>query len=200
VSLTIRHEQDRHRAALRRLRGIDAERSLALHEANARLAELSATDPLTGLFNRRYLDQAIARDAAAPSRGSGVLMIDVDHFKPFNDVAGHAGGDRCLRLIATALRGALRSGDDIAARYGGEEFAVILPDAGIDETIAVAERLRQAVAALAIPHPGLDPGRNVSISIGVAVAAAGVPIAEAIEAADQRLYCAKQAGRDRVAA
>jgi diguanylate cyclase (GGDEF)-like protein len=200
VSLTIRREQNSHRAKLRQLRVVDAERSIALHEANVRLAELSATDPLTGLFNRRYLDQAIERGAASqePSHASGVLMIDVDHFKQFNDFAGHAGGDRCLRLIAAALRGSLRSDDDIAARYGGEEFAVILPGADLAEAVAVADRLRQAVILLAIPHPGLGAARIVTVSIGVAEVAAGATITEAIERADRLLYSAKQAGRDRI--
>jgi diguanylate cyclase (GGDEF)-like protein len=161
---------------------------------------LSATDPLTGLFNRRTLDEAIARHAAAPApgRGNGVLMIDVDHFKRFNDHAGHAAGDRCLRLIAQALRASLRSCDDVAARYGGEEFAVILPDADLAETLAVAQRLHRAVLDLAIAHPGLGDGHIVTISVGATTTAEGCAITEAIETADRLLYSAKQAGRNRI--
>jgi diguanylate cyclase (GGDEF)-like protein len=200
VSISIRQEMDTRRQELRRLRRIDAERTIALREANARLAELSATDALTGLCNRRSLNEAIERHAVSivPSRGSGVLMIDVDHFKRFNDHVGHSGGDRCLQLIAGALRGALRSRDDIAARYGGEEFAVILPDADLSETLSVAERLRQAVIDLAIPHPGLGEGRVVTVSIGAAATPHSESILDAIDFADRRLYSAKEAGRDRV--
>ncbi|HEY0331700.1 MAG TPA: diguanylate cyclase [Rhodopseudomonas sp.] len=200
VSLNIRRERDKRIAELRRMRATDAARTIELHQANARLAALSTIDPLTGIFNRRYLDEAIGRGTfpIAPSRGSGVLMIDVDHFKRFNDRAGHAGGDRCLRLIAGALQAALRSSEDIVARYGGEEFAVILPDADDAETMAVAERLRRAVADLAIPHPDLCDGRIVTVSIGGYAAAAGESFLEAIECADKRLYVAKQDGRNRV--
>ncbi|MBB5048724.1 diguanylate cyclase (GGDEF)-like protein [Rhodopseudomonas rhenobacensis] len=200
VSLNIRRERDKRITDLRRMRAVDAERTIELHQANTRLAALSTIDPLTGIFNRRYLDEAIERCGfpLAPSRGSGVLMIDVDNFKRFNDRAGHAGGDRCLRLIAGALQAALRSSDDIVARYGGEEFAVILPDADRTETLAVAERLRRAVAELAIPHPDFCDGAIVTVSVGAYVASSGESALEAIECADQRLYVAKQAGRNRV--
>ncbi len=127
-------------------------------------------------------------------------MIDVDHFKLFNDYSGHAEGDRCLKQIAEALRYAMRSEDDLVIRYGGEEFAVILQDADLTEARQAAERLRKAVHDLKIPHPGLGPGRTLSISIGACAVAPEESISDALTRADKRLYEAKQAGRDRVAA
>lgn len=127
-------------------------------------------------------------------------MIDVDHFKLFNDHSGHAKGDRCLKQIAEALRGAMQSEDDLVIRYGGEEFAIILQDADLTEARHAAERLHKAVSDLKIPHPGLGPGRTVSASIGVCAAAPEESISDALTRADKLLYEAKQAGRNRVAA
>jgi diguanylate cyclase (GGDEF)-like protein len=162
-------------------------------------------DALTGLGNRRRLDGlletavSVARRSASPL---AVLMIDVDHFKAYNDHYGHLAGDACLRAVAQALRaGLIRRGDEVL-RYGGEEFAVILAATREPEAIAVAERLRFAVRAMNLPHAA-EAGGIVTISLGVAVMQPGAgTITDAqtlIEAADRALYRAKEGGRDRVA-
>lgn len=195
-----RAELARRRAYLRELRevvrsdGLEADRTL--------LVGLSSTDPLTGLANRRALDgvlDASLRDArAAPV---ALLMIDVDHFKRFNDTYGHVAGDRCLREVARSLvphvPGAL------SARYGGEEFAVVLPGLGRSAALAVAESLRSQVEALQIGHAARGDGIVVvTVSIGMAVAEAGgaTPNAALVDAADAALYGAKTSGRNRCAA
>lgn len=129
LALYVRREKGDQMNEIWLMRRIDADRSAELRKANARLSQLSSTDALTGAFNRRYLDTFADSwsTSIVPSLSSGVLMIDVDHFKLFNDLSGHAEGDRCLQLVAAAIRGALRSPDDIVVRYGGEEFVVILP-------------------------------------------------------------------------
>ncbi len=121
LALYIRREKGAQMNEIQLMRRIDAGRAAELRSANARLSELSSTDALTGAFNRRYLDLfADSRSTSiVPSLSSGVLMIDVDHFKLFNDLGGHAEGDRCLQLVAAAIRSALRSPDDIVVRYGG---------------------------------------------------------------------------------
>ena len=120
--------------------------------------------------------------------------------KLFNDLGGHAEGDRCLQRVAAAIRSALRSPDDIVVRYGGEEFVVILPAADRSEALAVAERLRGAVSDLQIPHP--DPGTSavVTVSIGACVAGPAENVLDTIERADKLLYSAKKGGRNRVSA
>jgi two-component system chemotaxis family response regulator WspR len=126
-------------------------------------------------------------------------MIDVDHFKKFNEFYGHQGGDDCLRQVAARLRGAARS-NDLVARYGGEEFAIILPAASIGVAAEVAERLRASVAAMHLAHEGVGGGATVTISLGIASVVPGTePSAKRlIEMADRRLYAAKHAGRNRV--
>lgn len=202
LALYIRREKGAQMNEIQLMRRIDAGRAAELRSANARLSELSSTDALTGAFNRRYLDLfADSRSTSiVPSLSSGVLMIDVDHFKLFNDLGGHAEGDRCLQLVAAAIRSALRSPDDIVVRYGGEEFVVILPAADSSETLAVAERLRSAVSDLQIPHPGLGTGAFVTVSIGTCVATPTENITDTIERADKLMYAAKKGGRNRVSA
>jgi diguanylate cyclase (GGDEF)-like protein len=202
IAMFIRRQNDLRLNAILVMRRIDAARAAELRKANARLAQLSSTDALTGVFNRRYLDIFAERvsTSIAPSVGSGVLMIDVDHFKLFNDHGGHTQGDRCLQQVAAAIQRALRSPDDIVVRYGGEEFVVILPTADRAETLAVAARLHRVVSDLRITHPGLEPGAIVTVSIGAYVAAPAEDLIEAIGRADELLYAAKKNGRDRVAA
>ena len=202
VALRMRLQRDTQLAELRRMRLIDSERATELRKTNTRLSELSNTDALTGVFNRRYLDRFVEQSRASiiPSCWQGVLMIDVDHFKLFNDHGGHAQGDGCLKQIAETLRRAMRTEDDLVIRYGGEEFAVILQDADLTEARQAAERLHKAVSDMKIPHPGLGPGRTVSISIGACAISPAESISDALTRADKLLYQAKQAGRDRVAA
>jgi diguanylate cyclase (GGDEF)-like protein len=172
-----------------------------LASANAALTRLAQVDPLTGLFNRRYFDAALARlwRSTAVSGGClGLMMVDVDHFKAFNDDAGHQAGDRCLEAVAAALRINVRLGLDTVARYGGEEFVAILPNAELDEAEMIAERVRRAVESLKIPHPRAAFAL-LTVSVGVAsVEVAGSAPDSLLRAADQALYRAKFMGRNRV--
>jgi diguanylate cyclase (GGDEF)-like protein len=177
--------------------------SLRRRQANRELAALSRHDPLTGLANRRALDEALdemERTATADAHLS-VLLFDIDHFKLYNDSAGHPAGDVCLKRIAGILRGELRDSGDLAYRFGGEEFLVLLPGSELAAAIAVAERVRRAVADAAIPHPALSGGAGiVTISAGAASAilGEGLKAAEIIAGADAALYAAKRNGRDQV--
>lgn len=168
------------------------ENAFLLEEVKA----LAITDPLTGLANRRHLDNVLDRACAQVSRGHGTLalmMIDIDHFKSLNDTYGHAKGDDVLKMVARTLEQDMRAGD-LAARYGGEEFSVVMPGAHGEEVRAAADRLRQLVSR--IPH-GLD--RDVTISVGVAWAPVhGVDRESLNKAADEALYRAKESGRNRV--
>jgi diguanylate cyclase (GGDEF)-like protein len=177
-----------------------AERTELLRLANDQLEILSRTDPLTGLANRRrltgWLDQAW-RDGGVNGEPVAVAMIDIDHFKVYNDHYGHPAGDACLRVVAGALAGA--AGDGWVARYGGEEFAVVLPGADGAAAHAVGERIQHAVAALGERHP-TAPGGVVTVSVGVAaeVPQSGRTVDDLIAEADACLYEAKQQGRNRV--
>ena len=167
--------------------------------ANARLRTLAERDGLTGLFNRRALDDAMASQTASTTAWTGCAIVDVDHFKAYNDQFGHLAGDDCLRRIAIALTQCLRR-DDFACRYGGEEFVALFCGGDARAPLLAAERLRAAVAALRLPNP-LAPGGLVTVSAGLSTLAdlrAGAPIAELIAAADSALYEAKRAGRDRI--
>jgi diguanylate cyclase (GGDEF)-like protein len=164
---------------------------------------LAGEDGLTGLANRRAFDDALAGEywrAKREKKNLALVMIDVDWFKAFNDRYGHLAGDDCLWRVAGVLSSALQRPGDLAARYGGEEFAALLPDTDEDGAARVAERIRAAVAGLAIKH---DAGaRNfVTISAGVAGLNEIERQSEAealVRAADQALYCAKRDGRDAV--
>ncbi|QGZ39507.1 diguanylate cyclase (GGDEF)-like protein [Pseudoduganella flava] len=172
---------------------------------NAALEKLALQDGLTGLANRRQFDVSLGNEFSRATRHGAPLalaMIDVDHFKAYNDRYGHGAGDICLRAAAQAIRRQTpgRAGD-LAARYGGEEMAVLLPNTDVAGAHAVAERMREAIAALALPHAG-SPHGIVTISAGVAamVPRRGVDAASALlELADRALYAAKAAGRNRVA-
>jgi len=177
-------------------------RQLALQ--NQGLRQQVDIDGLTGLANRRCFDQALAaawEEAVELTMPIGLIMIDIDHFKLFNDHYGHLGGDSCLRRVARQGKRETRQGD-LIARYGGEEFAVILHDTTLGAALGVAERLRAAVAELAIPHDGIGPGAIVSISLGAAsmTPRPGDKPGDLIGAADRHLYMAKRQGRNRVSA
>ena len=179
-----------------------AERTRELWEVNQRLEVLSNTDALTGLVNRRHFMDALDREWARALRSSSLIavaMIDVDHFKKYNDHYGHLAGDGCLRQVADALHGSVRQHVDIVARYGGEEFAVIMPDVDADTAQMVAERMRAAVTGLRALHAQSDFG-FVSISIGVAalIPSGDMVAEELINIADRALYDAKRNGRDQV--
>lgn len=166
-----------------------------LERANARLRRLAATDGLTGVNNRAAFDERLEEEfdrAVRYDHPLSVILLDVDHFKAFNDTFGHPAGDAVLRAVAEQLTDAVR-GADFLARYGGEEFAVVLPDTDLDGAMAVGERLRRAVADVRWDR------RAITISVGVSTIRPDTPDAEAlVQEADRALYCSKQAGRNRV--
>jgi diguanylate cyclase (GGDEF)-like protein len=177
-----------------------AERTAQLEDANRKLATLSSTDGLTGLANRRRFDEVLHSEwlrAARNGQPLAVVMLDVDHFKKFNDRYGHQAGDECLVRVAHALQAGTRRASDLAARYGGEEFSIVLPNTGPEEARAIGEALRLAVEQLGVANERTAAG-HVTISVGIAVqwrqGAAGL---EALmRQADRALYRAKDAGRN----
>ena len=181
-----------------------SERETELRSANRHLEELASIDSLSGLANRRSFDARLEAEwqrAYEHGRPIALMMIDVDHFKLFNDNYGHLEGDRCLQLVGETLNAILTAKSDFAARYGGEEFALLLPDTGQRPALQAAERLRCEVAEMRIAHSGAPCG-FITISIGVACMVPGdenVP-QHLIEAADAGLYQAKRRGRNNVAA
>lgn len=196
-----------------RLEQVNGATTVVLHElnssnrrlalANSRLEELSLRDTLTGIGNRRNFDRAL-NALWRESRGSGMplalLLLDVDHFKKYNDHFGHPAGDQCLRQVAQAIRSTLRGKDLLVSRYGGEEFAVLV--AGADESAArrVAQRLQRAIERLRIAHAPRAGTGCVTVSVGVACAVAvrGVAPVWLVHRADAALYEAKSRGRNRV--
>ena len=176
-----------------------AQRETELERLNERLVEDSRRDPLTGLRNRRALEEDIgAVEARARRRGGSfaIALCDVDHFKAYNDRLGHLAGDQALRSLAAIVRGELRGGE-VAYRYGGEELLLLLGDATLAGAFAIGERVHAAVTAAALPHPDGARG-TITMSIGVAAGAGDVPVL--LARADAALYAAKHAGRDRVTA
>jgi len=157
-----------------------------------RLADIAYTDSLTGLRNRRRMDADVTARLAASSGPTASLMIDVDHFKTFNDTHGHATGDEVLRLVGATLTRLFRR-IDVPYRYGGEEFCVLLPDSSEEQALQAGERIRAAIQAIELPIP-----ERITVSIGVSIGPTS-EINETIERADTALYDAKQNGRNRVA-
>jgi len=173
-----------------------------LEDMNQKLLQLTTTDGLTGINNRRGLDSQLTSVWTSAIRDAGnvaLLMIDVDHFKLYNDLYGHVAGDDCLRLIANCLTITLARGSDLAARYGGEEFAALLPCTTEAGARHVAERLKRKLSIAALPHAA-SPFGQITVSIGVASIApiAGGDQAVLIARADHALYDAKTAGRNQV--
>lgn len=178
------------------------ERTEALRMLNGRLTALARTDGLTGLANRRTFDVQLSEDwvrTRETGQPLGVLMIDVDHFKPYNDTLGHLAGDEALRAVARMLIAAVAGTPYLVARYGGEEFVVLMPGAGRDAAEAIAQDVRRLVETLEIVHPSAAY-RRLTVSVGVAVAMPleGDSPDALLAAADQALYEAKAAGRNRV--
>ncbi len=174
-----------------------------LKRANELLARQSTTDGLTGVGNRRLFDQLLQQEWQRGTRTGqslALVMVDIDHFKQYNDRYGHVSGDDCLRRVATLLRSCVGRGGESVCRYGGEEFAVVLVDTDLEGAQVVAQRCLDSVRLAAIEHEGSPVRRSVSLSIGVA---ACVPNAsqdphKLIEVADAALYQAKAAGRARL--
>jgi diguanylate cyclase (GGDEF)-like protein len=175
---------------------------IALVEAWNRAHHLSMRDPLTGLFNRRYVDETMGRELPRARRlrqSIGIIVLDLDHFKQLNDTYGHDAGDHVLQRVGELLRTAIRSGD-IPCRFGGEEFGVILPGASLDNARHRAEAIRAAFSAMTLEFDGI---RLSSLTLSAGVAALSPhdeDWARALRLADKALYTAKQAGRNRVIA
>ena len=174
-----------------------------IQSANRELQQLSNTDQLTGIRNRRSFDEAASETSAGSGRPRALILLDVDYFKNYNDSEGHIAGDDCLRRIAGRLRSALRRDDgdrSFVARYGGEEFVVLLDDCVTSAALAIGERLRLAVIDEAIPHLNRPDGREiVTVSLGIAVSGdGGEVIYDMVNRADTALYEAKRQGRDRL--
>ncbi len=178
--------------------------SIVLTLANLKLRislrEQSIRDPLTSLFNRRYMEATLEREfnrAGRFQRSVGIMMLDLDHFKRFNDTFGHEAGDTLLRELGSFLKKHLR-GSDIACRYGGEEFALILPEVSLENVQARAEQLREGIKQLNVQHNGMVLGL-VSLSVGIGMFPEhGMTSQQVLNAADAALYQAKGMGRDRV--
>lgn len=174
----------------------------ALEVARARYAHLSATDPLTGIANRRRFDEFFAAEWSRHQRTRqplAVMMLDIDFFKQYNDRYGHPAGDTVLRRIAAHLAGVTRRPGDLVARYGGEEFVIIAADTPLRGALQLAQQIRESIEALAIPHTDMPAG-CVTVSLGVAVMDS-LPLSQEIllAQADHALYQAKARGRNQVA-
>jgi len=184
------------------------ELALAKHARDAAavrdLQSQAATDPLTGLANRRQLDATLEdewRRCREAGRSLALVMIDIDHFKAFNDAAGHLAGDACLVKVADALRDACRGPGAVLGRWGGEEFVVVLPGADLEEAATVAERIVRAIREARLFSGSGAAGGLVTVSAGVSAAIPGSDgsVLDLLNLADRGLYAAKHAGRDRVA-
>ena len=174
-----------------------------LVRARDRLTRLASTDGLTGIHNRRHFDEMLQREYARLARSGGMLsliLLDIDHFKAYNDTYGHLRGDECLRSVAHAVIGCMYRAADIAARYGGEEFACILPDTSEDGAVATAERIRASIAALHIPHASSPTAEYVTASFGVATERCRPGHSELglLARADEQLYRAKGSQRNSI--
>ncbi len=195
------------RQALRRQRRLERlvdRRTRELQIALGRVEEISRTDSLTGVANRRFLDEILDsawRQCAQQHAPVSVLMLDIDYFKQYNDSAGHVAGDECLRQVAEALRSGVLRDEDVVVRYGGEEFLVLLPGADTRAVANVAERIQRLLRGMRIAHPNSPVSPFLTASLGCATvwpAEAGTPD-DLIRSADQALYQAKSDGRDRIA-
>ena len=185
---------------------VETLRDMTSHKkAQLELERLANHDGLTGIFNRRCFDERLHNEWSRASREKqplSLIMIDVDHFKRFNDTYGHQAGDECLKKVAAVLEKQTYRPSDMAARYGGEEFAMILPAIDEEGASVVAHRIRDEIAALGIPHSGSDLMGLVTVSVGVATVrpVQGGKVDELVRLADEALYAAKGAGRHRVVA
>ena len=175
---------------------------LRLQGALASLEVLASKDGLTGLYNRRHFDQQFAVEIARHRRQQaslGVVLVDVDHFKLYNDHYGHQMGDECLRTVARELAACTRRPGELVARYGGEEFVVLLPATSVEELLRYGQWICEHIEALKLPHAASGVGAHVTVSVGLCAAvpdAAATP-ALLLDIADKALYQAKRSGRNR---
>ncbi len=198
---TLREQQKELESVQRDVDARVRERTRALEEANRRLTQLAATDGLTGLHNHRYLQEHLVLEVERSLRTGiplGMLMVDVDHFRQYNNRFGHQTGDEVLRRVARLIAEHRRV-NDVVARYGGEEFALLLINADHRVASNIGERLRARVAAERFPQTHELPGGMLTISVGVASCPMdGTSAASLLQAADAALFRAKQGGRNRV--
>jgi diguanylate cyclase (GGDEF)-like protein len=198
-SLRLKEEMDRNKEWEKELLEVTCE----LERTNRQLQRLSFIDALTGIGNRRYLDELLLNEwnrAIRSSSAISFLMIDIDHFKEYNDCCGHQRGDDCLVMVSQAMCDSLKRSGDFVGRYGGEEFAVVLPDTDIAGAQVIAERMLKNIQDLKIKYDGAKISDRVTISIGVASA---FPERDTkpdglLASADEALYKAKKAGRNRI--
>lgn len=188
--------QDRNRE----LESLVEARTQALKEANDKLEALSNTDGLTGIANRRYFDQMLLQEwnrALRTNAPISLVMLDVDHFKHYNDKYGHLAGDACLQALAKALKQTARRAGEFVARFGGEEFVVLLPETDSQDAPEIAKRIQREIRALALPHEDVSPG-IITVSLGVVSMTPSkeqIP-EELVRQADLALYRAKNSGRN----
>jgi len=178
---------------------------ITLKRVQDQLTRLATTDGMTGLANRRRFDEMLALECARHARSGAelsLILLDVDHFKTFNDTYGHVCGDDCLRQVAGVMGGAILRATDLAARYGGEEFVCLLPMTGQEGAITIAEKIRHGIASLTIPHSHSSAADHVTVSLGVITARCvlGRSALDIVALADEQLYAAKSGGRNRLRA
>jgi diguanylate cyclase (GGDEF)-like protein len=177
----------------------------ALEKANRKLERLASLDGLTKIPNRRQFDLYLQQEWKRMTREQAplaIILCDIDYFKLYNDTYGHVAGDKCLEQVAQAIRRAVKRPADLVARYGGEEFVVVMSNTDVDGAVKVAEEIRREIATLKILHAQSEVGQHISLSMGVGSTVPGrfnTPEAF-IDDADQCLYRAKEAGRDRIIA
>lgn len=172
-------------------------------EKNRELEALCITDGLTGIANRRCFDEILVQEYARHARTGAelsMIMLDVDHFKAFNDNYGHINGDECLRQVAAVIKSCTCRPADLVARYGGEEFACILPETGQGGAVAIGDNIRSSIMALAIPHVGSSVANQVTASLGVVTVncISDGSAVDVVAKADELLYQAKLKGRNRL--
>ena len=177
------------------------EMELLLQESNRHLTELSNKDSLTGIANRRCFDTTLEHEYSRLKRSNSklsIILIDIDHFKEYNEYYGHVKGDECLRKIGQTLESCVNQGVDLAARYGGEEFACILPDTDIDAAVKIAEKIQQSIRDLQIEHKDSSVSEFVTASFGVTTVqySPDIYLKDIIGMADKLLYKAKVSGRN----
>lgn len=187
---------------LMRMTTLLEESNSKLQKANKLLKELATIDGLTGISNRRNFESFIRREVKLAQRNKTcvtVFMIDIDYFKSYNDIYGHQHGDKCLKMVAHALKTSLNRPGDLVARYGGEEFIGLLPDTDAKGADAIAQRMRYKVDEMKIKHSGSDVGSRVTFSMGIAclVPKGNTTVESLIAFADKALYEAKKQGRNR---
>ena len=173
-----------------------------LEQSNAELKKLTCMDGLTGIANRRRLDDFLQKECLRSARDGtplSMILIDIDFFKPYNDHYGHLAGDECLRKVAQGLDEVVQRASDLIARYGGEEFAVVLPSTDLNGAVRMASELGEKIRSLGIPHEHSQASDIITISMGVVsrVACENLSPADLINLADAALYEAKEAGRNR---